>query len=142
MVLPSSKMVSVDEKEILNFARLSGATNAMQDAVVLANSIYDLRSTSLEDVEAALKDYRQQRYAYAKQQVDRSAGIGRVMHGRAWLARFVRSSILNWMPAALEKIRFSKAYAYRPQAVFLPLVENRGVFQVLAQRPSRRKVQE
>ncbi|KAF9949068.1 hypothetical protein BGZ72_009074 [Mortierella alpina] len=119
-----------------------GATNAMQDAVVLANSIYDLRSTSLEDVEAALKDYRQQRYAYAKQQVDRSAGIGRVMHGRAWLARFVRSAILNWMPAALEKIRFSKAFAYRPQAVFLPLVENRGEFQVLAQRPSRRKVQE
>ncbi|KAF9557714.1 hypothetical protein EC968_007508 [Mortierella alpina] len=54
-----------------------GATNAMQDAVVLANSIYDLESASLEDVKAALKDYRQQRYAHAKQQVERSAGIGR-----------------------------------------------------------------
>ncbi|KAF9948613.1 hypothetical protein BGZ70_002145 [Mortierella alpina] len=117
-----------------------GATNAMQDAVVLANGIYDLQSTSLEDVEAALKDYRQQRYAHAKQQVDRSAGVGRVMHGRAWFARFVRNVILNWMPASLEKMRFSKAYAYRPQAVFLPLAENRGEFQVLPQRPSKREV--
>lgn len=114
----------------------------MQDAVALANSIFDLRSASLKDVQAALKDYRQQRYAHAKQQVDRSAGVGRVMHGRAWLARIVRNVILNWMPASLEKLRFSKAYAYRPQAIFLPLVENRGEFQVLAQRSSRQKVQE
>ena len=61
-----------------------GATNAMQDAVILANCLYDLRSNSIEDITKALKSYKDQRYPRAKAQFDFSQKMGHVMYGHIW----------------------------------------------------------
>jgi len=50
----------------------------------------------------------------------------------------IRYAILNWAPKSLESGNFVKAYSYRPQAVFLPQVEDRGMFKALPQNESRR----
>lgn len=39
-----------------------GATNAMQDAVILANCIYDLQSNSPKHITEAFKSYKEQRW--------------------------------------------------------------------------------
>ncbi|KAF9338565.1 hypothetical protein BGZ91_008520 [Linnemannia elongata] len=46
-----------------------GAMNAMQDAVILANCIYDLEDLRPESLTAAFQDYKEQRYSHAKKQV-------------------------------------------------------------------------
>ncbi|KAI7824105.1 hypothetical protein BC939DRAFT_450580 [Gamsiella multidivaricata] len=59
-----------------------GAVNAMQDAVVLANVIYDLESTTQEAIEAAFLDYRTQRYPHAKYQYINSKLVSKLMTGQ------------------------------------------------------------
>ncbi|KAF9103722.1 hypothetical protein BGX27_010405, partial [Mortierella sp. AM989] len=44
------------------------AVNALEDAVIMANCIYELSSTSQSDIEAALNDYKEQRFPHAKYQ--------------------------------------------------------------------------
>ncbi|KAF9201622.1 hypothetical protein BGZ49_008144, partial [Haplosporangium sp. Z 27] len=61
-----------------------GAVNAMQDAVILANCIYELASTSHSDIVAALRDFKKQRYPYAKLQVENSAMAGKLLYGQTW----------------------------------------------------------
>ena len=38
-----------------------GACNAMQDAVILANCLFDLESGAIEDITYAFKSYKNQR---------------------------------------------------------------------------------
>lgn len=54
----------------------------MLDAVILANSIYDLLSLKTEDINAAFKEYYMQRYSHAKDQIERSGFLGKVMFGQ------------------------------------------------------------
>ncbi|KAG0369304.1 hypothetical protein BGZ54_010330 [Gamsiella multidivaricata] len=49
-----------------------GAMNAMQDAVILANCLYDLKSTRQADIKSAFSVYHEQRYPFAKAQVESS----------------------------------------------------------------------
>ncbi|KAG0285670.1 hypothetical protein BGZ96_010122 [Linnemannia gamsii] len=46
-----------------------GAVNAMQDAVILANCLYDIKPTSFENIKVALKEYRDQRCDLVKVQL-------------------------------------------------------------------------
>lgn len=59
-----------------------GAVNAMQDAVILANCLYDLESLEPEAISAALKDYQEQRYEHAKFQFEISRNNGKIMSGQ------------------------------------------------------------
>ncbi|KAG0278875.1 hypothetical protein BGZ95_002924 [Linnemannia exigua] len=43
-----------------------GAINAMQDALILTNCLYDLQDLSLTSITAAFQDYQSQRYEHAK----------------------------------------------------------------------------
>lgn len=45
-----------------------GANNALEDAVILANCLYDIGTPSLPDVKAALKSYRDQRLPHVVEQ--------------------------------------------------------------------------
>ncbi|KAG0072380.1 hypothetical protein BGZ89_006654 [Linnemannia elongata] len=92
-----------------------GAMNAMQDAVILANCIYDLEDLRPESLTAAFQDYKEQRYSHAKKQFFNSR--------------------LN---AKLSSGQFSKDAAYRPQCTFLPRVPDKGTIPSLPQKPSRR----
>ncbi|KAF9995285.1 hypothetical protein BGZ79_011017 [Entomortierella chlamydospora] len=115
-----------------------GAVNAMEDAVIIANCIYELSSTSLKDVEAALQDYRAQRYPQAKIQVENSAAMGKVLYGQTWFEKFLRKMIFGYMPKWLENSGARKASEYRPQATFLPFAPKRGTINVTPQKLSKK----
>ncbi|KAF9926176.1 hypothetical protein FBU30_004177 [Linnemannia zychae] len=120
-----------------------GATNAMEDAVIVANCIYEMGSSfSKTDIEAALADYREQRFEHAKQQVENSNMAGKLFYGQTWLEKLIRKAVLNWIPKSFEKATLTKAVAYRPQATFLPLIPKRGTFPVLEQKMSKRYEEE
>lgn len=59
-----------------------GAINAMQDAVVLANCIYDLEDLKPESLDAAFESYKQQRHGEAKKQVNNSAVNAKISSGQ------------------------------------------------------------
>lgn len=44
------------------FSLIIGAVNAMQDAVILANCLYDLKDNTQKSITAAFKSYYDQRY--------------------------------------------------------------------------------
>ncbi|KAG0249950.1 hypothetical protein BG011_008786 [Mortierella polycephala] len=115
-----------------------GAVNAMEDAVVLANIIYELPSLSQNRIEAALKDYREQRYHHVKPQMDKSKFMGKIAFGQTLSDRIARHIAFNWVPKSVQTAKLMADVAYRPQCNFLPRAENRGTVQVLPQKPSKR----
>lgn len=50
----------------------SGAVNALQDAVILANCLYDLDSYDTKSITEAFKDYHEQRCNHVKSQYETS----------------------------------------------------------------------
>ncbi|KAF9285624.1 hypothetical protein BGZ88_009466 [Linnemannia elongata] len=90
-----------------------GAMNAMQDAVVLANCLYDLEDLSPKSLTAAFEDYKSQRYKEAKKQVANSKLNARVSSGQTFVEKIVRHLILNFVPTSVKARQFSKAAAYR-----------------------------
>ncbi|KAF9936258.1 hypothetical protein BGZ67_002520 [Mortierella alpina] len=121
-----------------------GAVNAMQDAVILANCLYDLESLKPEAISAALEDYQKQRYEHAKFQFEISRSNGKIMSGQSWLNKLIRYMVLNYLPKSIQLRKLIERSAYRPQVAFLPQAETRGTCAVLPQRPSKRylKVQQ
>ncbi|KAF9434843.1 hypothetical protein BGZ76_007329 [Entomortierella beljakovae] len=119
-----------------------GAMNAMQDAVIVANCLYDLTSSSQRAITAALQDYKSQRYSHAKKQVNISSAVGRILYGQTRIEKFARKAVFNWIPSYFEEKAFIKSAEYRPQATFLPFAENRTGFKVVPQKPSKRYQEE
>ncbi|KAG0286956.1 hypothetical protein BGZ96_009050 [Linnemannia gamsii] len=115
-----------------------GAINAMQDAVVLANCIYDLEDLKPESLTAAFESYKQQRHGEAKKQVTNSAVNAMVSSGQTFRDRVVRHVALNWIPRSFQDRQFTKDAAYRPQCTFLPRIPDKGSVASLPQLPSKR----
>ncbi|KAF9355375.1 hypothetical protein BGX34_010500, partial [Mortierella sp. NVP85] len=115
-----------------------GAVNAFQDAVILANVLSELESKSAADIKAALESYQEQRLPRARFEYMNSKMISRLMTGQKWSEKMMRQVVFN-LPAWVRLRGFVKSAAYRPQASFLPLIENRGTGFVLPQAPSHRK---
>ena len=60
-----------------------GAVNAMQDAVILANCLYDIASDASEaNVGAAFNDFQEQRFPHVKQQFEISKTMAKVIYGQ------------------------------------------------------------
>ncbi|KAG0284080.1 hypothetical protein BGZ97_008310, partial [Linnemannia gamsii] len=115
-----------------------GAMNAMQDAVILANCIYDLEDLRPESLTAAFRDYKEQRYSHAKRQIFNSRMNAKISSGQTRTERLVRHLVLNLLPRSIQNKQFSKDAAYRPQCTFLPRVPDKGNVPSLPQKPSRR----
>ncbi|KAF9967565.1 hypothetical protein BGZ70_009032 [Mortierella alpina] len=115
-----------------------GAINAMQDATILANCINDIKSLTVENISAALKDYQDQRYHHAKHQFETSKRFAVIMGGQTWSEALIRKLVLSYMPKSFNQRRQDKTCAYRPQANFLKAVPERGIIPVLPQVPSKR----
>ncbi|KAF8930080.1 hypothetical protein BGZ58_008478 [Dissophora ornata] len=60
-----------------------GAVNAFQDAVILANCLYELQPVSHEGIQAALKDYRDQRFHHVRTQYLASHVGAKLQYGHA-----------------------------------------------------------
>ncbi|KAG0266141.1 hypothetical protein BG011_003128 [Mortierella polycephala] len=89
-----------------------GATNAMQDAVILANCLVELKDLKLNTIRFALEDFQEQRYRHARRQYLYSKMVSKLMSG--------------------QRI-YEDTATYRPQVCFLPPTENRGSGYVLPQ---------
>ncbi|KAI1305589.1 hypothetical protein EDD11_004903 [Mortierella claussenii] len=119
-----------------------GAINAMQDAVILANCLYDMPDTSQKSITAAFQDYFDQRYEHAKMQIDISKFLGKVFAGQSFFERIFRKLILNYTPAWIHARNNGKVASYRPQITWMPFAPNHGTGPVLPQKLSRRYQEE
>ncbi|GJJ72153.1 hypothetical protein EMPS_04510 [Entomortierella parvispora] len=115
-----------------------GAVCAMQDAVILANCLYDLKSNSQEDVTVAFQSYYDQRYPQTKLAYDASMARAKLMKGQRWHEKLTRHVIFNYVPDSVMEAKAAKSQMYRPQASFLPTVPFRGTAPVLPLIPSER----
>ncbi|KAF9144977.1 hypothetical protein BGX30_010799 [Mortierella sp. GBA39] len=119
-----------------------GAVTAMQDAVALANCLYDLKSFSPDHIQEALQIYKDERFSQVQEQYEASKVNAKLIYGQTFLERCARHLIFNYMPMSVQAKASSKGMAYRPQASFLPLVADRGTCQVIPQKPSKRYLHE
>ncbi|KAF8970254.1 hypothetical protein BGZ46_010545 [Entomortierella lignicola] len=118
-----------------------GAVNAIQDAVVLANCIYEMRVTSYDSIVEALKSYHEQRSDVARTLYNSSKFTGKIHYGHTFLERAVRH-VFNYLPTSAQNHGLVKTMAFRPQISFLPLVPNRGKGAVIPQKPSQKYLDE
>ncbi|KAG0311395.1 hypothetical protein BGZ97_011900 [Linnemannia gamsii] len=119
-----------------------GAVNAMQDAVILANCLYDIKPTSFENIKIALNEYRDQRFELVKAQYATSHFVAKLQYGHTMWERILRHCIFNWLPKSLQIKQVVKDSAYRPQANFMPEAPTRGSIPITRQKPSRRVQEE
>ncbi|KAF9938500.1 hypothetical protein BGZ67_010727 [Mortierella alpina] len=119
-----------------------GAVNALQDAVILSNCIYDLASKSAKDVNRAFRSYKDQRYPQAKYQMEKSKTMAKVLYGQTWSERLLRYVAFNVIPQKMQEEQFLKDTVYRPMLTWLPMLPNRGTGSVLPQQPSKRYEEE
>ncbi|KAF9155767.1 hypothetical protein BG015_008697 [Linnemannia schmuckeri] len=119
-----------------------GAINAMQDATILANCLYDLEDLSPESILKTFSDYRDQRYTHAKKQVANSQLNAKISSGQTLKEKVIRHVVLNFLPQWVFSLSFVKSAAYRPQVTFLPMVPDKGSVVSLPQKPSKRYLAE
>ncbi|KAF9430517.1 hypothetical protein BGZ76_000811 [Entomortierella beljakovae] len=120
-----------------------GAVNAMLDAVVLANELYEIGSNAdRKNIKVAFGAYYSDRYTRAKADFQSSQKMAKVFAGQTWSDVLMRKVILNFMPTALRQAIYTKTIAYRPQANFLPKIAYRGSGKVELQKESKRYQQE
>ncbi|KAI8605424.1 hypothetical protein EDD21DRAFT_140714 [Dissophora ornata] len=116
-----------------------GAVNAMQDAVILSNCLYDVAyNPSNENLTAAFQDFKEQRYAHVQRQFDISKTMAKVIYGQTWSERVLRQIVFGYLPQSILHKDTIKSAEYRPQCMFLPLTPNHGTCPVLPQKPSKR----
>ncbi|KAG9061259.1 hypothetical protein KI688_007597 [Linnemannia hyalina] len=120
----------------------AGAVNAMQDAVLLANHLYDIKPTSFENIKLALNAYKEERFDAVKDQYPQSYMSAKLIYGHSILERIIRYVIFNWLPKSVQKKQLIRDSAYRPQANFLPLAPKRGTIDIIPQQPSKRMQKE
>ncbi|KAI1293403.1 hypothetical protein EDD11_008426 [Mortierella claussenii] len=118
-----------------------GAINAMQDAVVLANCIYNMPDSKPASITAAFREFHRQRYPRALQEFKRSRTWMSVGYGVTLKDRLIRHVLFNYIPSWIERRILMRNSGYRPQIAWLPLAENRGYAPVLPQE-CRRKIDE
>ncbi|KAG0003373.1 hypothetical protein BGZ65_001771 [Modicella reniformis] len=122
-----------------------GAVNAMEDAVILANCLYDISGgkepVTPELITKAFRDYREQRYCHAKFQVENSQEMAKLLNGQKLSERVVRTVVYN-LPRWIMNHVYLKQAGYRPQVMFLPTVPNPKGLPVVPQKPSKRYQEE
>ncbi|KAF9084683.1 hypothetical protein BGX29_002422 [Mortierella sp. GBA35] len=121
---------------------------AFHDAVALANWLNVLPTTQVKDLKKVFKAYKEERYPviraaylHAKSMSENSSstlkestGTDIPLHSnqrkRAAMTRFISRHIPLW----LWRVVFAKMVANRPQASFLPHVEDKGTVKPSYQR--------
>ncbi|KAF9125792.1 hypothetical protein BG015_004827, partial [Linnemannia schmuckeri] len=120
----------------------AGAVNAMQDAVILANRLYDIQLNIFVNVKSALTEYKVQRFQAVAEQYPKSHVSARLQYGHTLWERILRYIIFNWLPSSTLGTQLVKDPAFRPQINVLPQAPKRGTVDVVPQKPSKRSQQE
>ncbi|KAF9922479.1 hypothetical protein FBU30_007368 [Linnemannia zychae] len=99
-----------------------GATNAVHDAIVLANRINGLPfHPIIEEIEAAFNEYKTERIDWVMTGFNSSRFL-RTMSGQNLSAK-VLQQIVKYLPASFKR---KGEFGHRPQAAFLPLFNDTG----------------
>ncbi|KAF9127871.1 hypothetical protein BGW39_005507 [Mortierella sp. 14UC] len=117
----------------LNPAGGSGATNAIHDAVTLANYINALPTQpSVEDVHRGFKDYKRERIRWINESND-SSSVFRTMVEKGVKAKMVRYVSKN-MPTFMSRKMLIRMTVNQPQCSFMPLIEDQGTYKTAKQK--------
>lgn len=111
--------------------------SALQDAVILANCLYDVEDNSLPSLQAAFQSYYEQRFEMTKKLFRLTEIISKVLSGQTWTDRLLRWILMN-LPASFQQRQYIKSSGYRSQVSFLPQVPQRGTIPYWPQVPSKR----
>ncbi|KAG0228603.1 hypothetical protein BGX31_006506 [Mortierella sp. GBA43] len=102
-----------------------GAVSAIQDAVVLANCIYELPDNpTVEEIHKAFQYYKSERYPHAKAAYDTSHRMAALV-GQNWYNDVFRA-VLRYIPKSMFTRSLQVMYTYRPQVTFLEHVQDMG----------------
>ncbi|GJJ78517.1 hypothetical protein EMPS_10876 [Entomortierella parvispora] len=115
-----------------------GAVTALQDALILANCLYDLSSQSPESIQNAFQSYKTQRIPHVKEEGAANRTNALFLHGQTLWERTVRYLAIHLVPQSVKHSFILKGASYRPQIAFLPQTPKRGSGHVLPQQPSKR----
>ncbi|KAF9437057.1 hypothetical protein BGZ76_002127 [Entomortierella beljakovae] len=103
-----------------------GAVGAMQDAVTLANCLYELPLyPSTAEITKSFKLYKDERYPLAKSAYDTSRRLSSIV-GQGWHSQMLRG-VMKYLPKSVFNRSLSVMYSYRPQVSFLQPVQDRGM---------------
>ncbi|KAF9282922.1 hypothetical protein BGZ68_005651 [Mortierella alpina] len=102
----------------------SGAVMAIQDAAVLADLFYHLKSNSLEDITSAFETFREVRFPPAKRAFNTSHEMSQLIE-QSWVSDLKRW-LANYMPKFFWHMVFDGLYLDQYQVSFLPQVPLRG----------------
>ncbi|KAF9376536.1 hypothetical protein CPB97_010742, partial [Podila verticillata] len=108
----------------LNPAGGAGAQTAIQDAIALANWICAVQSREMDDIEAALKEYQNERVPIAKETFETSRLFTNIA-GKGYVAKLTRA-MMRHIPHWLWYRLMITMSRMRPQATFLPLIAETG----------------
>ncbi|KAF9922412.1 hypothetical protein FBU30_007448 [Linnemannia zychae] len=104
-----------------------GATNAIHDAFAVANRVYGLPfHPTIGEIDNAFKEYKKERFEWVMNGFT-SSKIHRTLAGQSFSAK-ITLQILKHIPSWLKRRAECKQFCHRPQAAFLPLVEDTGRF--------------
>ncbi|KAF9125004.1 hypothetical protein BGW39_007749, partial [Mortierella sp. 14UC] len=101
-----------------------GALLGFHDAIALANWINVLPSKRVKHTEYILKEYKKERYPFAKAAYNHGRNMSNVSDKdlKASITRYISKNMPQW----LWRMFLTKISAQRPQAAFLPYVHDNG----------------
>ncbi|KAF9536819.1 hypothetical protein EC957_009601 [Mortierella hygrophila] len=94
------------------------------------------------DVKEAFEMYKEERYSKVKDQFSASKTNAKLIYGHKFIDQVMRYVAFNFIPQKMLDKGAYKGMDFRPQAIFLPQVPNRGTTPVLPQRVSKRYQEE
>lgn len=94
----------------------------MQDAAVLANCLYDMKTTSIEDVKAALEDYQEQRFEHVKTQYEASQWNAKVIYGHVRVSHVYRGLTIRLKCAASYSQLQRTVHRYNQLTISFPFL--------------------
>ncbi|KAG0251166.1 hypothetical protein DFQ27_008961 [Actinomortierella ambigua] len=97
-----------------------GATQAMLDAVDLANVLYELPSNTPAAITRAFKAFYDHRFPDARAAHNSSVTASKLTGGRGFMADLYRAIALTYMPPVLYSMTMNKQHYNRPILSYLP----------------------
>ncbi|KAG0327554.1 hypothetical protein BGZ99_007392 [Dissophora globulifera] len=98
----------------------------MAEAVHLANYLYKLQSNNSKEINVAFERYQEDRSVYARRALHLSKQIRSFFSEKGIVADISRKVTSTWSSSGAWLKEHDLVYKDRPQAVFLPMVPQRG----------------
>ncbi|KAF9950272.1 hypothetical protein BGZ72_008047 [Mortierella alpina] len=114
------------------------ALNAILDAVILANSLYEMPTCNQKNITKAFEEFYAERYPTVRRELTPTQQITTVLAAKSWLDSAGRYLLLKTYPKYFKEKSQEYIQSYRPQALFLPRVDSKGEIPLTPQRSSKK----